>query len=42
MNVRFMGVGEKAVISYLVPAYFPAAVQVSGAIGMPENAEPGR
>ncbi len=42
LNVRFMGVDEKAVISYLVSAYFSAAVLVPDAIGMLENAEIGR
>ena len=42
LNVRFMGIDEKAVISYLVSAYFSAAVLVPDAIGMLENAEIGR
>jgi CRP-like cAMP-binding protein len=42
LNVRFMGLDEKAVISYLVSAYFSAAVLVPDAIGMLENAEIGR
>jgi CRP-like cAMP-binding protein len=42
LNVRFMGVDEKAVISYLVSAYFSAAVLVPDAIGMLENVEIGR
>lgn len=42
LNVRFMGIDEKAVISYLVSAYFSAAVLVPDAIGMLENAELGR
>jgi Type 2A encapsulin shell protein SrpI-like/Cyclic nucleotide-binding domain len=42
LNVRFMGIDDKAVISYLVSAYFSAAVLVSDAIGMLENAEIGR
>ncbi len=41
-NVRFMGIDEKAVISYLVSTYFSAAVLVPDAIGMLENAELGR
>ena len=42
LNVRFMGIDEKAVLSYLVSAYFSAAVLVPDAIGMLENAELGR
>jgi CRP-like cAMP-binding protein len=42
LNVRFMGIDEKAVISYLVSAYFSAAVLVPDAIGMLENVEIGR
>lgn len=42
LNVRFMGIDEKAVISYLVSCYFSAAVLVPDAIGMLENAELGR
>ena len=42
LNVRFMGIDEKAVMSYLVSAYFSAAVLVPDAIGMLENAELGR
>ena len=42
LNVRFMGIDEKAVISYLVSTYFSAAVLVPDAIGMLENVEIGR
>jgi hypothetical protein len=42
LNVRFMGIDQKAVMSYLVSAYFSAAVLVPDAIGMLENAELGR
>ena len=42
LNVRFRGVDETAVISYLVSAYFSAAVLVPDAIGMLENVEIGR
>ena len=42
LNVRFMGIDDKAVISYLVSTYFSAAVLVPDAIGMLENAELGR
>src|ERR1700748_932673 len=36
LNVRFMGIDEKAVISYLVSTYYSAAVLVPDAIGMLE------
>jgi len=39
LNVRFMGISEKAVMSYLVSAYFSAAVLVPSAIGVLENVE---
>src|ERR1700761_593419 len=42
LNVRFMGIDEKAVISYLGSTYFSAAVLVPDAIGMLENVELGR
>ncbi|WP_441250188.1 family 2B encapsulin nanocompartment shell protein [Kitasatospora sp. McL0602] len=42
LNVRFMGVDEKAVISYLVSAYYSAAVLVPDAIGLLENVEVAR
>lgn len=42
LNVRFMGIDEKAVISYLVSTYFSAAVLVPDAVGMLENVEIGR
>jgi Phage capsid-like protein/Cyclic nucleotide-binding domain len=42
LNVRFMGIDEKAVISYLVSTYFSTAVLVPDAIGMLENADLGR
>ncbi len=37
LNVRFMGIDEKAVISYLVSTYFSAAVLVPDALGILEN-----
>ncbi|CAG6392723.1 cyclic nucleotide-binding domain-containing protein [Streptomyces cocklensis] len=37
LNVRFMGVDEKAIISYLVSTYFSAAVLVPDALGVLEN-----
>ena len=39
LNVRFMGINEKAVISYLVSAYYSVAVLVPSALGILENAE---
>lgn len=39
LNVRFMGINEKAVISYLVSAYYSVAVLVPDALGVLENAE---
>ncbi|KJS55520.1 Crp/Fnr family transcriptional regulator, partial [Streptomyces rubellomurinus subsp. indigoferus] len=41
LNVRFMGVDEKAITSYLVSAYYSAAVLVPDAIGVLENVEVG-
>ena len=42
LSVRFMGVDEKAVISYLVSAYYCAAVLVPDALGVLENVEIGQ
>ncbi|WP_049570548.1 family 2B encapsulin nanocompartment shell protein [Streptomyces sp. SBT349] len=39
LNVRFMGINEQAVISYLVSVYFSAAVLVPDALGILEDAE---
>jgi hypothetical protein len=39
LSVRFMGINEKAVISYLVSAYHSAAVLVPDALGVLENVE---
>ncbi|WP_428846971.1 family 2B encapsulin nanocompartment shell protein [Rhizohabitans arisaemae] len=41
LSVRFMGVDDKAVISYLVSAYYSAAVLVPDALGILENVELG-
>ncbi|MBT2448174.1 cyclic nucleotide-binding domain-containing protein [Streptomyces sp. ISL-43] len=38
-SVRFMGISEQAIISYLVTAYFSAAVLVPDALGVLENVE---
>ncbi len=42
VNVRFMGINEKAIISYLVSVYFSVAVLVPDALGVLENVEIGR
>jgi hypothetical protein len=39
LSVRFMGINDKAVISYLVSAYYSAAVLVPDALGVLENIE---
>ncbi|MFC4946174.1 family 2B encapsulin nanocompartment shell protein [Pseudonocardia sp. GCM10023141] len=39
LNVRFMGIDERAVISYLVSAYYSAAVMVPDALAILENVE---
>jgi Type 2A encapsulin shell protein SrpI-like/Cyclic nucleotide-binding domain len=41
LNVRFMGINEKAIISYLVSAYYSAAVLVPDALGILENVQIG-
>ncbi|MEU5832761.1 family 2B encapsulin nanocompartment shell protein [Streptomyces diacarni] len=41
LSVRFMGINEKAVMSYLVSAYYSAAVLVPDALGMLEDVEIG-
>jgi hypothetical protein len=42
LNVRFMGINEKAVMSYLVSAYYSVAVLVPDALGVLENVEVSR
>ncbi len=42
LNVRFMNVSEKGIISYLVSAYYSAAVLVPDALGVLENVEVGQ
>jgi hypothetical protein len=42
LSVRFMGISEKAIISYLVTAYYSAAVLVPDALGVLEHVEIGR
>ncbi|MDI1460883.1 family 2B encapsulin nanocompartment shell protein [Catellatospora sp. KI3] len=39
LNVRFMGINEQAVISYLVSTYYSAAVLVPDALGVLDNVE---
>ncbi|WP_338604136.1 family 2B encapsulin nanocompartment shell protein [Saccharopolyspora sp. SCSIO 74807] len=42
LSVRFMGINESAVISYLVSTYYSAAVLTPDALGVLENVEVGR
>jgi len=42
LNVRFMNISEKGIISYLVSTYYSAAILVPDAIGVLENAELGQ
>ncbi len=42
LSVRFMGISEKAIISYLVTAYYSAAVLVPDALAILEEVEIGR
>lgn len=39
LSVRFMGIDEKAIISYLVSTYYSAAVLVPDALGVLENVD---
>lgn len=39
LSVRFKGVSEKAILSYLVSAYYSAAILVPDAVGVLENVE---
>lgn len=39
LSVRFMGIDEKAIISYLVSAYYSVAILVPDALGVLENVE---
>ena len=41
LSVRFMGIDERAVMSYLVSAYFSVAVLVPDALGILENIQIG-
>ncbi|MCA1282481.1 family 2B encapsulin nanocompartment shell protein [Saccharopolyspora sp. 7B] len=42
LSVRFMGINESAVISYLVSTYYSAAILVPDALGVLEHVEIGR
>ncbi|MBI5513361.1 MAG: cyclic nucleotide-binding domain-containing protein [Deltaproteobacteria bacterium] len=42
LNVRFMGINDKAVMSYLVSAYYSAAVLIPDALGVLDNVQLGR
>ena len=42
LSVRFMGINEQAIMSYLVTTYYSAAVLVPDALGVLENVEIGR
>nr|WP_237774759.1 family 2B encapsulin nanocompartment shell protein [Actinosynnema sp. ALI-1.44] len=42
LSVRFMSINEKAVMSYLVSAYYSAAILVPDALGVLENVQLGR
>lgn len=42
LNVRFMGINEKAIISYLVSTYYSVAILVPDALGVLEDVEIGR
>ena len=42
LSVRFMGINEQAIISYLVSAYYSVAVLVPDALGVLEHVEIGR
>ncbi|MFN6513984.1 MAG: family 2B encapsulin nanocompartment shell protein [Nostoc sp. CreGUA01] len=42
LSVRFMGINEKAIVSYLVTAYYSAAVLIPDALGILEDVEIGR
>ncbi|MGH3535153.1 MAG: Crp/Fnr family transcriptional regulator, partial [Pseudonocardiaceae bacterium] len=42
LNVRFMGIDERAIISYLVSTYYSVAVLVPDALGVLDNVEIGR
>ncbi|NEE59553.1 Crp/Fnr family transcriptional regulator, partial [Streptomyces sp. SID8455] len=39
LSVRYMGIDEKAIISYLVSTYYSAAILVPDAVGVLENVQ---
>ena len=39
LSVRFMGINEQAIISYLVSTYYSAAVLLPDALGVMENVQ---
>jgi hypothetical protein len=41
LNVRFMGISEKGITSYLISAYYSVAVLIPDALGILENVEIG-
>lgn len=41
LNVRFMGISEKAIMSYLVSAYYSVAILLPDALGVLDNVELG-
>ncbi|GBE94255.1 family 2B encapsulin nanocompartment shell protein [Nostoc cycadae] len=41
LSVRFLGINEKAIISYLVTAYYSTAILIPDALGILENVEIG-
>lgn len=42
LSVQFMGINDKAIISYLVSAYYSAAILIPDALGILEDVEVGR
>ena len=42
LNVKHMGINQQAIVSYLVSAYYSAAILVPDAIGLLENVQLGR
>ncbi|MEH1940178.1 MAG: family 2B encapsulin nanocompartment shell protein [Nostoc sp.] len=42
LSVRFSGINEKAIVSYLVTAYYSAAILIPDALGILEDVEIGR
>ncbi|MEH2056696.1 MAG: family 2B encapsulin nanocompartment shell protein [Nostoc sp.] len=42
LSVRFLGISEKAIVSYLVSAYYSAAILIPDALGILEDVEIGR